>query len=198
MHFINDYEKHGKYTGFPCLGVEWQVRTGGVRGTGVDAQRHVELLIAAYQVSWNKTCQTSARRRLRAASGSGSALYTLSLAPVRVMMRRPAVTAGGLCSLALAPRTFTPASACCACLVWLFESSSKPAACARYRRTCICCCAQKITKLFSTFPSLTPCRSWRTLTCVVRWTCGLSRKASWCGALSPQQLPRKCCRRGMC
>lgn len=27
MHFINDYEKHGKYTGFPCLGVEWQVRT---------------------------------------------------------------------------------------------------------------------------------------------------------------------------
>lgn len=24
QHFINDYERHGKYTGFPALGVEWQ------------------------------------------------------------------------------------------------------------------------------------------------------------------------------
>lgn len=23
-HFIADYERNGKYTGFPCLGVEWQ------------------------------------------------------------------------------------------------------------------------------------------------------------------------------
>jgi hypothetical protein len=23
-HFINDYERNGQYTGFPCLGVEWQ------------------------------------------------------------------------------------------------------------------------------------------------------------------------------
>lgn len=23
-HFINDYERHGAYTGFPSLGIEWQ------------------------------------------------------------------------------------------------------------------------------------------------------------------------------
>lgn len=23
-HFINDFDRHGKYTGFPCLGLEWQ------------------------------------------------------------------------------------------------------------------------------------------------------------------------------
>lgn len=23
-HFINDYERHGHYTGFPALGIEWQ------------------------------------------------------------------------------------------------------------------------------------------------------------------------------
>lgn len=23
-HFIRDYDVHGQYTGFPCLGVEWQ------------------------------------------------------------------------------------------------------------------------------------------------------------------------------
>ncbi len=25
MHFLDDYDKHGRYTGFPCLGIEWQV-----------------------------------------------------------------------------------------------------------------------------------------------------------------------------
>lgn len=24
QHFITDYERNGAYTGFPCLGVEWQ------------------------------------------------------------------------------------------------------------------------------------------------------------------------------
>ena len=24
QHFINDYERHGRYTGFPSMGVEWQ------------------------------------------------------------------------------------------------------------------------------------------------------------------------------
>ena len=23
-HFLTDFERHGAYTGFPCLGVEWQ------------------------------------------------------------------------------------------------------------------------------------------------------------------------------
>lgn len=23
-HFLTDYERHGRYTGFPSLGVEWQ------------------------------------------------------------------------------------------------------------------------------------------------------------------------------
>lgn len=24
LQFINDYERHGRYTGFPSLGIEWQ------------------------------------------------------------------------------------------------------------------------------------------------------------------------------
>lgn len=24
MQFINDYERHGRYTGFPAMGIEWQ------------------------------------------------------------------------------------------------------------------------------------------------------------------------------
>jgi S1-C subfamily serine protease len=54
QHFITDYERNGAYTGFPCLGVEWQkmenpdmrralkMKVWGTRGRGhgVWTQQH--------------------------------------------------------------------------------------------------------------------------------------------------------------
>ncbi|KAF6252023.1 trypsin-like cysteine/serine peptidase domain-containing protein [Scenedesmus sp. NREL 46B-D3] len=39
-HFINDYERNGSYTGFPCLGVEWQKLENPDMRTALKMQSH--------------------------------------------------------------------------------------------------------------------------------------------------------------